>query len=113
MADINDLELGKFNTDGSIKSTESSCTMTEVDLATDADVTVSANPCVLLGIYVNDVMSAHAANILDGASTKLILPASTAAGTKIDCHSAEFATSLIVNSDNAATGKIVLFWRAT
>lgn len=88
------------------------CTMTEVDLATDADVVVSAVPCVLLGLYANVVFSAHAVNIIDNVTTKLILPASTAAGTKIDCHSATFATNLSVNSDDAATGKLVVFWRA-
>ena len=90
----------------------SHCTMTEYDAATDADVTISAVPCVLLGIYINVTLSAHAVNVLDAAVGKLVLPASLAAGTKIDCHSAEFATSLIINSDNAATGKIVFFWRA-
>lgn len=114
MADLNDLEKGKFDDDGRVKSAsyDVPCTMTEVDVSTDADVVVSATPCVLLGIYVNVVLSAHAVNILDGATTKLILPASMAAGTKIDCHSAEFATSLIVNSNDSATGKIVFFWRA-
>lgn len=90
----------------------SHCNMTEYDVATDADVTISSVPCVLLGIYINGVLSAHPVNVKDASTTKIILPASMAAGTKIDCHSAEFATSLIVNSDNAATGKIVFFWRA-
>jgi hypothetical protein len=88
------------------------CNMTVVDLATDADVVVSATPAVLVGIYVNTVFSAHAVNILDGAVTKLILPASTVAGTEKDMKCAIFATSLIVNSDDAATGSLVLFWRA-
>ena len=88
------------------------CTMTEYDAETDADVTISSAPCVLLGIYINAVLSAHAVNVMDAASNKIILPASMAAGTKIDCHSAEFATSLIINSNDSATGKIVFFWRA-
>ena len=87
-------------------------TITEVDLATDADVTVSAAPCVLAGIYVNVVFSAHAVNLLDGATTKLILPASLAAGTKTSFDNAIFTTSLIVNSNDAATGKVVFIWRA-
>jgi len=89
-----------------------SCTMTEYDVATDADVTISSAPCVLLGIYINVVLSAHDVNVKDSTTTKLVLPASMAAGTKIDCHSAKFATSLIINSNDAATGKIVFFWRA-
>lgn len=106
------LATGLNKTDDEVTTYAAGCTMTEVDLSTDADVTVSSSPCFLLGIYVNVVLSAHDANILDGGATKLVLPASLAAGTKIDCHSATFATSLIVNSDNAATGKVVLFWRA-
>jgi len=87
------------------------CNMAVVDLATDADVVVSATPAVLVGIYVNTDFSAHAVNILDGAVTKLILPASTVAGTEKDMRRAIFATSLIVNSDDLATGSLVLFWR--
>jgi hypothetical protein len=107
-----DVELG--STSGVLKviSYPISCTMTEVDLATDADVVVTAAPCYLMGLYVNVVFSAHAVNIIDNVTTMLVLPASMAAGTKIDCHSASFATNLSVNSDNAATGKLLVFWRA-
>lgn len=88
------------------------CTMTTVDLATNADVVVTAAPAYLLGIYVNVVMSAHVANIQDNSTVKLIIPASTAAGTKIDCHTATFSTNITVNCDDAATGELVIFWRA-
>lgn len=88
------------------------CNMTTVDLATNADVVVTAAPAYLLGIYVNTVMSAHAANIQDNSTVKLILPASTAAGTKIDCHTSIFSTNITVNCDDAATGELVIFWRA-
>jgi hypothetical protein len=96
----------------SITTYEKGCTMTIVDLATDADVVVSAVPCVLLGLYVNTVFSAHAVNVIDNVTTKLILPASFAAGSKIDCHSAIFATNLSINSNDAATGELVVFTRA-
>jgi len=85
---------------------------TEVDLATDADVVVSASPCVLVGIYVNTVFSAHAVNLIDNVTTKIILPASMAAGTKVAFDSTIFATNLSVNSDDSATGKLVVLWRA-
>lgn len=88
------------------------CTMTVVDLATDADVVVTASPAYLDGVYVNVVMSAHAALIKDNTTTKLTLPASTAAGTKIDCHAGIFATNITVESDNLATGTLTIFWRA-
>lgn len=96
----------------SITNYQAGCTITEVDLATDADVVVTASPCVLLGVYVNTVFSAHAVNLIDDVTTKLILPASLAAGTKIDFPSATFATNLSINSNDAATGKLVVFWRA-
>jgi hypothetical protein len=88
------------------------CNMTVVDLATDADVVVTASPAYLMGVYVNVVLSAHAALVKDDSTTKITLPASTAAGTKIDCHSATFATNITMESDDAATGSVTIFWRA-
>jgi len=88
------------------------CTMTEVDLSTDADVVVTASPAYLLGIYVNVVLSAHAVEIKDKTDSQLTLLASLAAGTKIDCHRAVFATNITIESNDSATGKIVIFWKA-
>ena len=107
-------EQNPYKKDGSgnMAVVQDSCTMTEVDCATDADVTVTASPAVLLGIYINTVLSTHVQNIKDGSTTKIVLPVDMAAGSKIDCHSAKFATSIVVNGDNAATGKILVFWRA-
>lgn len=96
----------------SVTAYQASCEITIVDLATDADVVVTASPAVLLGFYVDTVMSAHAALIKDNATTKITVAASTAAGTKYDTHSALFATNITVESDNAATGKLAIFWRA-
>lgn len=87
------------------------CNMTVVDLATDADVVVTAAPALLLGVYVNVVMSAHDALIKDSTTTKLTLPASTAAGTKIDCHGGTFVINITVESNDLATGTLVIFWR--
>ena len=111
MAHINDLEKGKFNGAGQVNVSEQ-CTVTEVDLSTDADVVVTASPAALLGVYVQNAMSAHAAIIKDNATAKITLPASTAAGTNIDAHGATFATNITVESDNAASGKLLIFWRA-
>lgn len=99
------------NSSGSLLNTEEGCTMTVVDTSANS-TTVSAVPAVLLGIYVNTVLSAHTVVIKDGATGKLTLPASLGAGTKIDCHSATFATSLVVDPDDSSTGEIVVFWRA-
>lgn len=108
---LNDLEKGKFNGAGQVNVSEE-CSVTEVDLATNADVVVTANPAALLGVYVQDAMSAHAAIIKDSTTAKITLPASTGAGTNIDCHGATFATNITVESNDAATGKLLIFWRA-
>lgn len=106
------LGTGLSSTIDSVTNYPAGCEMTVVDLSTDADVVVTANPAHLLGVYVNVVLSAHVALIKDSTTTKITLPASTAAGTKIDCHGAIFATNITVESDNVATGSLTVFWRA-
>ncbi len=97
---------------GSIRTANAACTLTVVDLETDADVVVTSSPAVLLGLYVNTVFSAHAVLVKDSGGTKLTMAASTAAGTQVDCHSASCAGNITIESDNAATGDLVVFWRA-
>lgn len=126
-ADINSREYNKFDDDGNIKVTQATglnrtddavtswsapCNCTTVDLATDADVVVTASPAVLLGVYVSVVMSAHAAIIKDSTTAKITLPASTAAGTNINAYGTSFATNITVESDNSGTGTLLVFWRA-
>lgn len=84
-------------------------TPTVVDVATDSTI-VSAKPAVLLGIFINAALSAHALPIKDGANTLITLPASAAAGTYYPIPGARFGTSLIVDPNDAATGNITLFW---
>ena len=112
ITEISEFKPTLDRTNDSITVYPPNCTATEVDLATDADVVVSATPAVLLGIYVNTVFSAHEVNIIDNVTTKIVLPASLAAGTKISFDSAVFATNLSINSNDAATGKVVILWRA-
>jgi len=88
------------------------CNVTEVDLATDADVVVTASRAILLGIHVITVMSAHAAILKNTSTTKITLPASTAAGTMIDCHGIIFDDNITVESNDSATGKLLVFWSA-
>ena len=89
-----------------------SCTATEVDLATDTDVHVSDVPSVLLGVYVKVVLSANDCNINNGDTTVITLPSQMAAGLNMHCYNTEFSESIIVESNDSATGKIVVFWRA-
>lgn len=88
-------------------------TYTIVDLSTDAAAAVSGGlPAVLGNIWVDVVMSAHACPIINGAATVFSLPASSAAGTAFTwCKGTIFTTSLVVNSNDAATGTIVVQWR--
>lgn len=88
------------------------CEITIVDLATDADVVVNAAPSVLLGVMVDTVMSAHAALIKDSTTTKITVPASSVAGYQIPGYSASFLSNITVESDNSATGKLAIYWRA-
>jgi heme/copper-type cytochrome/quinol oxidase subunit 1 len=81
-----------------------------VDVADNA-TTVYNGPCIVYGIFVNTVLSAHACPILDGTTTVLTLPASLAAGTNIPLPGIRFNTSLIVDPNDAATGGIVIAYR--
>jgi hypothetical protein len=82
---------------------------TVVDVA-DNSTTVSPAPALLLGIYVNTVLSNHALPIKDGADTIITLPAQTAAGAYLPLPGVRFNTSIVVDPDDAATGNVTLFW---
>ncbi len=88
-------------------------TYTIVDLSTDAANAVSGGlPAVLGGIYVDVALSAHACPIQNNATAAFNLVASLAAGSQITfCNGMIFPTSLVVNSNDAATGTIVVLWR--
>lgn len=92
-------------------STKEDWNYTIVDLSVDS-TTISAVPAILGNIWVNVVMSAHVCPILDGSTTVLSLPASSAVGATFTyAKGTRFTTSLIVDPDNAATGTIVVQWR--
>ena len=88
------------------------CEYTVVDMTTNT-VTLNTGPTLLMGIYVNIVLSANACDIENVAGTPaLTLPASLGAGTNIECHGMFFPDALIVNpADAAASGQILVLWR--
>jgi hypothetical protein len=90
--------------------THTECDYAVVDVA-DNSTTVYTGPCILYGIYVNTVLSAHVLPVLDGATTVVSLPASTAAGTSVAYPGIRFNTSLIVDPNDAATGSITVAYR--
>ena len=89
----------------------SRCEMLVVDLSVDAGATITG-PICLLGIYNNTAMSAHEVTIGDDTTVKITLPASTAAGTRMNCYGAVFTTSLLVTPNVSSTGTITIFYRA-
>lgn len=86
------------------------CEYAVVSVAADT-TTVFTGPCILYGVYVNTVLSAHVLPIQDGSTTVVSIIASAAAGTNILYPGIGFGTSLIVNPDDAATGDIVVAFR--
>lgn len=87
------------------------CLMTVIDLSGDAATVVSSVPAVLVGIYVNVVMSAHAVTVSSNAVTKITLPASTAAGVNMNCYGAIFGTDITITPNASSTGTITVFYR--
>ncbi len=81
-----------------------------VDVA-DNSTTVYTGPCMLYGIYVNTVLSAHAVPIQDGTTAVITLIASLAAGTNLEFPGIRFEESLIVDPNDAGTGNITVIYR--
>ena len=81
-----------------------------VDVA-DNSTTVFTGPCILYGIFVNTVLSAHTCLIADGSTTVITLAASTAANSNFDFQGIRFETSLVVDPNDAGTGGITVFYR--
>lgn len=86
------------------------CIGTAVDTSVDS-TTVYNGPAILLGIFVNTVLSAHTVVIQDNSTAKITLPASLAAGTNLAFPGIRFDTSLVVNPDNSSTGNITIMYR--
>jgi len=92
------------------KITHNECEYTVVDLA-DNSTTVFTGPCVLFGLTVTTVLSAQALDVLDGAVNIAALAASAAVGTTTQYAGIRCNTSLIVDPDDAATGRVTVIWR--
>lgn len=86
------------------------CTYAVVDTSTDS-TTVYSGPCIVVGIFVNTVLSAHTVILKDNATSVITLPASLAAGTNIVLPGIRFETSLVVDPDNSSTGNITVMYK--
>ena len=72
--------------------------------------TVSSKPAIVHGVYINVATSAHTVIIKDGATEVFTIPASATAGNYYSFDEAEFATNLVVDPDDSATGKITVLF---
>jgi hypothetical protein len=87
------------------------CDYAVVDVATDS-TTVHTGPCIYYGSIVTTVLSAHALPIQDGSNVIDSFAASAAVGEDhLLTHGVRCATSLVVDPDNSATGRITVFYR--
>lgn len=87
------------------------CLYSVVDVANDS-TTVYNSPCILYGVYVNTVLSAHACPIQDNTTAVITLPASLAAGTNLLFpYGIRMETKLIVDPNDAATGNITIAYK--
>lgn len=85
---------------------------TVVDLSVDS-TTVSSAPAILVGVYVNTALSAHACSLESNGAALITLVASLAAGQNLQFwEGVIFPSTLVVNPDNAATGSITVFWKS-
>lgn len=81
-----------------------------VDVNADS-TTVYSGPCLLLGVYVNTQLSAHALPIKDGSTTVVSIAASAAVGTNQTFPGIRFETSLVVDPDNSGSGSVTVAYR--
>jgi hypothetical protein len=81
------------------------------DVSTDGPTTIYNAPALLLGVYINTVLSAHTVVLTDAAATVITLPASLAAGTLLKFPGVKFASSLRIAPNASSTGSVVVLYR--
>lgn len=87
------------------------CEYSVQDTSTNGPTAIHATPALLMGIYVNTVLSAHTVILADATTAIVTLPASLAAGTMINFPGLRFETSLNIDPDDASTGNITVMFR--
>jgi hypothetical protein len=85
--------------------------MSVQDTSVNGPTVIYAGPCLLVGVYVNTVLSAHTVIFKDNTVDKITLPASLAAGSERTFHGARFETSLVIDPDDSSTGNLTVFYR--
>ena len=83
---------------------------TVVDVA-DNSTTVYSGPCMFAGAIVTTALSAHALPIQDATAVIGSFAASAAVGTEVNGYGVKLLTSLVVDPDDSATGRITVIWK--
>lgn len=87
------------------------CDYAVVNVA-DNSTTVYTGPCIYYGAVVTTALSAHDLPIQDGTTVIDSFAASAAVGTRSQwAHGVRCATSLVVDPNDAATGRITVAYR--
>lgn len=83
-----------------------------VDLSTDS-TTITDEPALLRGVFIQTANSAQACPIKNGASgsTTFTIPASAAGGVWFECGDTRMESGITVDPDNSATGTVTVVWK--
>ncbi len=92
------------------QSVHTDCQYTVVDLADDA-TTVYTGPCVLYGLVVTTILSAHPLEVKDGSVVIAALKDTAVVGVTTSYAGIRCDTSLVVDPDNSASGRVTVIWR--
>lgn len=87
------------------------CEHSVQDTSTNGPTAIHAAPALLMGVYVNTVLSAHTVIIADATTAVVTLPASLSAGTMIPFPGLRFETSLNIDPNDASTGNLTIMYR--
>jgi hypothetical protein len=87
------------------------CNATLVDVSNNSE-TIFTGAGKVLGFQVETVLSAHNNIIADSTSPLAVTQVSLAKGTMVvfPAGGIKFNTSLAIDADDSATGKILLYW---
>ena len=87
-------------------ATASEVLTTLIDLDVNGIQNIYNGPCMLRGVFINTVMSAHSVAINDDTTLMYTLAADTKAGQWIEFGDTIFSTSLKLTANNSSTGKV-------
>ena len=92
------------------KLTRNECQYTVVDVA-DNSTTVFTGPCILYGLIITTILSAHVLEVKDGTTVIAAFVATAPVGSNQQYAGIRCDTSLVVDPNDAATGRVTVIWR--